>query len=136
MLDMMDARTRAYIYQWALLGIVGVAVIATLWHFLFFLTGEFAVVGAIVPVNSSVWEHFKVILYPVLLFSLIEYRYIGQLAGAWVMTFDPLPKYLKYVAIVFLVFIIALAIVLIVYTYNPFHTQISLDTAARIYGLP
>jgi hypothetical protein len=183
MLDM-DIRVRGYVLQWALLGIVGVAVIATLWHFLFFLTGEFAVIGAIVPVNNSVWEHFKVILYPVLLFSLIEYRYIGyhannyiiaktvtifltllligavfytyfyavkeqiaaaniaifigaliigQLAGAWVMTNDPLPKYLKYVAIAF---IIALAIVLIVYTYNPFHTQISLDTAAKIFGLP
>jgi hypothetical protein len=183
MLDM-DNRSRGYVFQWALLGIVGIAVIATLWHFLFFLTAEFAVIGAIVPVNDSVWEHFKVILYPILLFSIIEYRYIGyhannfiiaktvaifltllligavfytyyyiageqiawanisifigaliigQLASAWVMTLDPMPKYLKYVAIAF---IVALAIVLIVFTYNPFHTQISLDTAAGVFGMP
>ncbi|HAS28257.1 MAG TPA: hypothetical protein DCR59_03670 [Dehalococcoidia bacterium] len=180
----MDTRVRGYIFQWALLGILGVAVIATLWHFLFFLTGEFAVIGAIVPVNNSVWEHFKVILYPMLLFSIIEYRYIGyhtnnyiiaktvaifamllligavfytyfyatgtqiaaadisifvgalvigQLVGAWVMTFDPLPKYLNFIAIGILV---ALAILLIVFTYNPLHVRIFFDTAAGLYGLP
>jgi hypothetical protein len=58
---------------------------------------------------------------------------IGQLASAWVMTLDPMPKYLKYVA---MAFIVALAIVLIVYTYNPFHAQISIDTAAGVFGLP
>ncbi len=180
----MDSRVRGYVFQWALLGILGVAVIATLWHFLFFLTAEFAVIGAIVPVNDSVWEHFKVILYPMLIFAIVEYRYIGyhtnnyitaktiaifimllligtvfytyfyvagkqiaaadisifvgaliigQLVGAWVMTFDPLPKYFNYVAIAL---IVALAIVLAVFTYNPAHVQIFFDSAAGIYGLP
>ncbi|MDD3994946.1 MAG: DUF6512 family protein [Dehalococcoidales bacterium] len=180
----MDTRVRGYVFQWALLGILGVAVIATLWHFLFFLTAEFAVIGAIVPVNDSVWEHFKVILYPMLLFAIIEYRYIGyhvnnyitaktitiflilliigavfytyfyvagkqiaaadisifvgaliigQMVGAWVMTFDPLPRYFNFVAIGLLV---ALAIVLIVFTYNPLHVRIFLDSTAGIYGLP
>ncbi len=180
----MDTRVRGYIFQWALLGIAGVAVIATLWHFLFFLTGEFDVIGAIVPVNNSIWEHFKVILYPVLIFAAIEYRYIGyrannfliaktvailltllligavfytyyymageqiaavdisifigaliigQLFGAWVMTLDPLPKYLNYIAVLLLV---ALAVVLIVYTYDPPHARIFFDSAAGVYGLP
>lgn len=42
-------------------------------HFLFELAGEFAVIGAIVPVSESPWEHLKLVFYPILIWWIIFY---------------------------------------------------------------
>jgi hypothetical protein len=73
----MDTRIRRYIFRWELWGIVFVFFLGTLWHFLFELTGDCKIVGALAPVNESVWEHFKIGFWPMIIYAIIEHRYIG-----------------------------------------------------------
>jgi hypothetical protein len=47
-------------------GFVLVAVVGTLWHFVYDLSGGSWLVGLVAPVNESVWEHTKLISVPIL----------------------------------------------------------------------
>jgi len=66
------------ILAWELIGMVFITLLGSFLHFLFELSGYFPPVGAIAAVNESVWEHLKLGFWPLLLFSLIEYRFIKE----------------------------------------------------------
>lgn len=53
-----------------LTGITFVSVLGTFLHFAYKLTGNNFVVGLFTPVNESVWEHTKLIFFPMLLYQL------------------------------------------------------------------
>ena len=53
------------------IGIVFVLVAGTLSHFLYEWSGQNYFAGLISPVNESVWEHMKLIFFPMLAFTLI-----------------------------------------------------------------
>lgn len=70
------------------------AILGTLNHFLYFLTGQSAIVALFCPVNESVWEHLKLLYFPFLFVSIWEYltlrpeilsffycRYLGVIFG-------------------------------------------------------
>lgn len=74
--------------------ILTAAVLGTLNHFLYFLSGQSAVVALFCPVNESVWEHLKLLYFPFLFVSIWEYlslrpavlhffycRYLGVIFG-------------------------------------------------------
>lgn len=75
------------------LQIVITILLGTLWHFIFDWLDKNIIIAAICPVNESIWEHLKLLFYPVLLFSIVEYifksvkssflvaRTIGVLSG-------------------------------------------------------
>lgn len=50
-------------------GIVFVLAAGTLSHFLYEWTGNNFVAGLFTPVNESVWEHMKLVFFPMLLYS-------------------------------------------------------------------
>lgn len=52
--------------------IVITILLGTLWHFIFDLLGRNIIIAAICPVNESIWEHLKLLFYPVLIL------YIGE----------------------------------------------------------
>lgn len=56
-----------------LLAFVIIGALGTLFHFLYEWTGERYILGFIFPVNESTWEHLKLIFYPTIIYSLIEY---------------------------------------------------------------
>jgi hypothetical protein len=67
-------------------------VLGTLNHFLYEYSGENPVVALFAPVNESVWEHLKLLFFPFLLLSVIEYyqrrpdgtSFFGaRFAGVW-----------------------------------------------------
>jgi hypothetical protein len=59
-------------------------VLGTLLHFLFDLTGCSVVAALVSAVNESIWEHMKLIYYPMLLFAFVEYRVWGkEVPGFW-----------------------------------------------------
>jgi hypothetical protein len=64
------------ILKWELFGILFVFLLGALLHFFFEWSGDSPIVGAIASVNESVWEHFKQGFWPMLLFALIEYKYL------------------------------------------------------------
>lgn len=57
-------------------GLLGV-----LFHFVYEWSGKNSFIGLFFPVNESTWEHLKLIFFPILLVSVIEY-YAGNLKRA------------------------------------------------------
>lgn len=63
---------------WQMVGFIATGVSGTLLHFLYDWSGQHPVVGAFSAVNESIWEHMKLLFFPMLVFSLIEYSRIGK----------------------------------------------------------
>lgn len=69
---------------WQMSGFVFVSILGTLLHFLFDLTGESVVAAVFSAVNESIWEHMKLLFYPMALFAVIEYFAWGkEVASFW-----------------------------------------------------
>ena len=58
------------IKPYILTGILLVSVLGTFLHFAYNLSGNNLLVGLFTPVNESVWEHTKLIFFPMLLYGL------------------------------------------------------------------
>ena len=70
--------------KWQLGGFVFTAILGTLLHFLFDWTGGSALAALFSAVNESIWEHMKLLYYPMLLFTLWEYSVWGKKTpGFW-----------------------------------------------------
>lgn len=70
--------------RWQIAGFLFTAVAGTALHFLYDLSGQNVVSALISPVNESIWEHMKLLYFPMLLFALVEYRRIGrEIPGFW-----------------------------------------------------
>ena len=50
-----------------------IGVLGTVSHFVYEWSGENIAVGLFFPVSESVWEHLKLLFYPTLVYSAIEY---------------------------------------------------------------
>lgn len=59
-------------------GFLFVSILGTFLHFLFDLSGQSGFAALISAVNESIWEHMKLIYYPMFLFALLEYRFWGK----------------------------------------------------------
>ena len=59
---------------WQMWGFIFTGILGTMLHFLFDLSGENAVVGLFSAVNESIWEHIKLLFYPMVLFAILQYR--------------------------------------------------------------
>lgn len=66
------------ISYWQVAGFLFTSILGTSLHFLFDLSGQSMIAAIFSAVNESIWEHMKLIYYPLLLFSLIEYRFWGK----------------------------------------------------------
>lgn len=57
----------------ALLEFLIIGIVGTLWHFIYEWSGGNTFIGIIAPINESVWEHLKLLFFPTVIYSLIEY---------------------------------------------------------------
>lgn len=57
--------------RYTTIGIIFVLITGTLAHFLYDWTGKNHIVGLFTPINESVWEHMKLLFFPMLIYSLI-----------------------------------------------------------------
>ncbi len=74
---------KKYIH-WQMAGFVATGIVGTLLHFLFDWTNEAAIAGFVSAVNESIWEHMKLLFWPLFLFAIVEYWYWGRcLANFW-----------------------------------------------------
>lgn len=55
-----------------------VCILGTLLHFTYEFFGENIFVASFSAVNESVWEHLKLLFFPMLLTTIIGYFYIGK----------------------------------------------------------
>lgn len=61
-----------------LIGVIFIIIMGTLSHFLFKWSNDVSIVGFIAPVNESIWEHLKLLFFPTILYSLLEYSVYGK----------------------------------------------------------
>lgn len=93
-----------HLKQYTIIGIFFVLITGTLAHFLYDWTGNNYIVGPFTPINESIWEHMKLLFFPMLIYSLImilkfheKYSCItstlgfGILAGALLIPFFIMP---------------------------------------------
>ena len=91
-------------------------------HFIFGWTGKNPVIGAISAVNESVWEHVKIIFFPFVILSAIEYFIIKSSFKRFLVA--------KTVAAVFIVLIT----IVFYYTYSGIlgYEVLAVDIASAI----
>ncbi len=63
---------------WQAAGVLFTWSAGTLFHFLYDWSGKNWLAAAVSAVNESTWEHMKLLFFPMLLFSLVEYLVIGE----------------------------------------------------------
>ena len=66
---------------WELAGIVFIAVLGTILHFVFEWSGRWIPIAPIAAVNESVWEHLKLGFWPALAYAALEYSRSGRSAN-------------------------------------------------------
>ena len=66
------------ISKWQFWGFVFTSALGTALHFLYDLTGGSPIAALISATNESVWEHLKLIFFPMLIYAVIEYKYWGR----------------------------------------------------------
>ena len=71
--DVQEAHARSW-----RVGFVLVAVVGTLWHYVYDLSGGSWLVGLVAPVNESVWEHTKLVSVPILGWAVWSARRPGR----------------------------------------------------------
>jgi Family of unknown function (DUF6512) len=64
------------LFKYEIIGIFIIFFIGCLWHNLYDILGNNVLIGLIAPVNESMWEHWKIGLYPILIYSIIEYIFV------------------------------------------------------------
>jgi len=55
--------------QYTIIGIIFVLITGTISHFVYDWSGQNILVGFFFPVNESIWEHMKLVFFPMLLYT-------------------------------------------------------------------
>lgn len=87
-----------YLKRYTMTGVFFVLITGSLAHFLYEWSDENYIVGLFTPINESIWEHMKLLFFPMLLYSIVmtlkfrdKYPYItsalcfGILAGTFLI---------------------------------------------------
>lgn len=59
-----------YLKRYAIIGTIFVLTTGSLAHFLYDWSGNNYIVGLFTPINESIWEHMKLLFFPMLIYSL------------------------------------------------------------------
>lgn len=60
-----------HLKRYTIIGIFFVLITGSLSHFLYDWSGQNHIAGLFTPINESIWEHIKLLFFPMLLYSLI-----------------------------------------------------------------
>lgn len=66
------------IRQYQIISVIFTFILGTLLHFTYKLSNENQIVAIFSSINESVWEHLKLLYFPMLLTIIIGYFYIGK----------------------------------------------------------
>lgn len=81
-------------------------ILGTIFHFIYEWSGYAPVAGIFFPVNESTWEHLKLIFFPIMILSVIEFFALNA-------------QYKNFICIKFLSSLLAMAITIVLfYTYT------------------
>ena len=66
------------LFKYELIGFIFVSIIGTLSHFLYEWLDSSKIAALFCPVNESVWEHLKLLFFPYLIWTIIEYFLLNK----------------------------------------------------------
>ena len=66
------------IFYWQVAGTIFTIALGVLLHFLFDMTNQNVIAALFSAVNESIWEHMKLLFYPMFLFALFESKFFEQ----------------------------------------------------------
>lgn len=66
------------LFKYEIIGFIFVSVFGTLFHFLYEWLNYSKIIALFCPVNESVWEHLKLLFFPYLIWTVIEYFLLGK----------------------------------------------------------
>ena len=88
--------------QWQIAGFLFTSIIGTFLHFLFDLTGGSVFSALFSAVNESIWEHMKLLFYPMVLFALLECFLWGKkIPSFWCIKFTGILLGLALIPVVY-----------------------------------
>ncbi len=61
------------LFKYSIIGFIIVSIAGSISHFVFEWSNYNTIAGAFFPVNESVWEHLKLIFFPYLIWSIVQY---------------------------------------------------------------
>ena len=62
--------------KYNLIAFLFIGIFATLGHFFYEWSGENILISYFFPINESTWEHLKLLFFPTIIFSIIEYIFV------------------------------------------------------------
>jgi hypothetical protein len=65
--------------KWFIFGGIFTLILGSVLHFIYDWSNQNHLIGIIAPVNESTWEHLKLLFWPIFLYSLIEYTFLGRI---------------------------------------------------------
>ncbi len=68
---------------WQIIGFIFTGIAGVILHFLFDWTNQSVIFAPFSAVNESIWEHMKLLFFPMLIFAFIESRRIGKEYGSF-----------------------------------------------------
>ena len=71
------------ILWWQIAGIIFTVALGVLLHFVYDLSGEVLLFASFSSVNESIWEHMKILFFPMLFFALIESFFLTEYKNFW-----------------------------------------------------
>jgi len=93
------------IFWWEATGALVIIILGTVLHFIYGWSGDWKPIGLIAPVNESVWEHLKLVLWPALGFALLEFRHIGYTANNfWTAKTAGIYAAMAFIVIIFYIY--------------------------------
>lgn len=92
--------------KYEVIGVFFIFILGTLFHFIYQWSGQSKLVALIAPINESVWEHLKLVLWPSLLYALFEYIILKPDASIF------------WAAKTFSIYTAAISIIVIFYLYT------------------
>ena len=69
---------RKSIFYWQVTGFIFTITLGVFLHFLFDMTNRNMIAALFSAVNESIWEHLKLLFYPMFLFALVENKFLEK----------------------------------------------------------
>jgi len=70
-----DNNIKKNLFWWQFCGFCVVALLGTIFHFLYEWTNGNKIIASFCAVNESVWEHSKILFFPLFFFALLQSKY-------------------------------------------------------------
>lgn len=82
----MNKKAKPFTFSWVMFIFFFVVALGSILHFTYEWSGDNSFVGTFSPINESVWEHLKLLFYPLLLMCFIQYLFVrGNNLGMGIM---------------------------------------------------